>query len=109
MLQDFLLVVNRPFPGSRSFGASFAELVINPDEVSKEQTEKNRPDYDPEKIIITRRIPVDDTVLHFPSVFFDAALSEVVCGQPSIRRFSAQHPPNDIDLLQNLYQRNNYR
>jgi hypothetical protein len=67
MLQDFLLVVSRPFLGS-GFGASFAELVINPDEVSKQQAEENRPDYDPEKVIIAWRIPVDDTVLHIPSL-----------------------------------------
>jgi len=67
MLQDFLQVVCWPFLGS-GFGAFFAELVIDPDEFSKQQPEENRPDYDPEKVVIAWRIPVDDTVLHVPSL-----------------------------------------
>ena len=86
MLQDLAVAVSRPFLGS-GFGAFFAELVIDPDEVSKQQSEEDRPDYDPEKVVIPWRIPVDDTVLHVPSLHsLDAALNEVVCDQPSIRR-----------------------
>ena len=68
MLQDFLLVVRRPFLRSGGFGAFFAELVIDPDKVSKKQSKEDRPDYDPEKVVIAWRIPVDDTVLHVPSL-----------------------------------------
>lgn len=67
MFQDLSLVVSRPFLGG-GFGALFAELVIDPDEVSKQQSEEDRPDYDPEKVVITWRIPVDDPVLHVPSL-----------------------------------------
>jgi hypothetical protein len=86
MLQDLPVAVSRPFLGG-GFGALFAELEIDPDKVSKQQSEEDRPDYDPEKVVIAWRIPVDDTVLHVPSLHsLDAALSEVVCDQPSIRR-----------------------
>jgi hypothetical protein len=67
MLQDLPLIVGRPFLGGR-FGAFFDELEIDPDEVSKEQSEEDRPDYDPEKIIMAWRIPVDNLVLHVPSL-----------------------------------------
>jgi hypothetical protein len=65
MLQDLPLVVRRAFLGG-GFGVFFAELVIDPDKVSKKQSKEDRPDYDPEKVVIAWRIPVDDTVLHVP-------------------------------------------
>ena len=69
MLQDLPLIVGRPFLGG-GFGALFDELEIDPDEVSKEQSKENRPDYDPEKIIMAWRIPVDSLVVHVPSFLF---------------------------------------
>ena len=89
MLQDLSLVVSRPFLGG-GLGALFAELVVDPDEFSKQQSEKDGPDYDPEKVVIAWRIPVDDPVLHVPSLpSLDAALSEVVCVN---RQFAVSKP-----------------
>jgi hypothetical protein len=94
MLQDLPLIVGRPFLGG-GFGAFFGELEIDPDEVSKEQSEEDRPDYGPEKIIMAWRIPVDNLVLHVPSFnSLDAGLIEIACDQPSIRRLQSNSYAN---------------
>jgi len=53
VVQDFSLVESRSFLGG-GWGILSAELVINPDEVGKKESEQDSPHYDPEKIIIPR-------------------------------------------------------
>jgi hypothetical protein len=64
VLQDFLLVESRPFLGG-GFRFLFAELVIDPDEVGKKKSKKDRPNHYPEKVVISWRSPVDHLAVHF--------------------------------------------
>lgn len=64
VLQDFSMVEGRPLPGG-GLAVLFAELVIDPDKVGEKESKKDCPNNYPEKIVISRRGPVNCLVVHF--------------------------------------------
>jgi hypothetical protein len=73
MPQDLLVVVVTWFFLGSRFGMFPAELVINPDVITKQKSEEDNPYDDPERIIIIRQNPKTGPVVHFPLLkYFDA-------------------------------------
>jgi hypothetical protein len=69
MLQDLSLVVSGSFPGRR-LRISLGELIVDPDKVGKQKPEEDSSHDHPEEVVISGITPIDDSVLHVPSLLY---------------------------------------